>query len=188
LTIQQMKEAIPRLARRLQELEAVKIDRWDDRKKVELDALHRKLDETLVDILGVDTIEYRRYGVVPFSSYLVVRFNRATSPEEWAEAYRRAVADAAAKLRTAIEMFQEKLADLGETSAGRALRAYDGMELHAEIARVVGKLYRDGHYANAVEDAVKVLNALVRMRRGEPRRLEADGTRVQPEQPCAPVQ
>jgi hypothetical protein len=161
-----MKEAIPRLARRLQELEAVKIDRWDDRKKAELDALHRKLDGTLVDILGVDTIEYRRYGVVPFSSYLVIGFNRVTAPAEWAEAYRHAIADAAAKLRTAIEMLQEKLDDLGESPAGQALRAYDGLDLHPEIARAVGKLYRDGHYANAVEDAVKVLNALVRMRSG----------------------
>jgi uncharacterized protein (TIGR02391 family) len=40
------------------------------------------------------------------------------------------------------------------------------LDLHPEIARAVGKLYRDGHYANAVEDAVKALNALVRMRSG----------------------
>jgi hypothetical protein len=64
LTTQQMKEAIPRLERRLGELEAVEIDRLDGRKETELDALHRKLEETLMDIFGADTIEYRRYGVV----------------------------------------------------------------------------------------------------------------------------
>ena len=74
--------------------------------------------------------------------------------------------EAAAKLRTAIEMLQEKLGDLGETSAGQALRAYEGLDLHPEIVPAVGKLYRDGHYANAIEDAVKALNALVRMRSG----------------------
>ena len=29
------------------------------------------------------------------------------------------------------------------------------MELHPEIERAAGKLYRDGHYTNAIEDAVK---------------------------------
>jgi uncharacterized protein (TIGR02391 family) len=36
-----------------------------------------------------------------------------------------------------------------------------------EIARASSELYRDGHFANAVEDAVKVLNSLVRIRSGE---------------------
>ena len=38
--------------------------------------------------------------------------------------------------------------------------------LSTEIDRAAGTLYRDGHYANAVEDAVKALNALVRLRSG----------------------
>ena len=36
LTTQQMQEAIPRLERRLRELEAVKIDRLDEQKETEL--------------------------------------------------------------------------------------------------------------------------------------------------------
>jgi uncharacterized protein (TIGR02391 family) len=40
------------------------------------------------------------------------------------------------------------------------------LDLHREIALAVGKLYRDGHCANAVEDAVKALNGLVRLRSG----------------------
>jgi len=40
------------------------------------------------------------------------------------------------------------------------------MELHPEVERAVGDLYRDGHYANAVEDATKALNGLVRLRSG----------------------
>jgi uncharacterized protein (TIGR02391 family) len=52
------------------------------------------------------------------------------------------------------------------------LHAYEGLDLHPEIARAAGDLYRGGHYANAIEDAVKVLNDLVRMRSGQ----TADGT------------
>ena len=160
-----MKNAIPRLQRRLEELEAVKIDGWHSEIQTELSAVRRKVEDTLVDIFGADTLEYRRYGVTSLFSG-AISFGRPTPPQEMAEGYRRGIREAAAKLRTAIEMLQEKLADLGETSAGQALRAYEGLDLHPDIARDVGKLYRDGHYANAIEDAVKVLNALVRMRSG----------------------
>jgi len=34
------------------------------------------------------------------------------------------------------------------------------------------ELYRNGHYANAIEDAVKALNGLVRLRSGQ----DGDGT------------
>ena len=56
--------------------------------------------------------------------------------------------------------------------ANRTLRAYEGLDLHPEIARAATKLFRDGHYANAVEAAVKALNNLVRLRSG----LELDGS------------
>lgn len=46
------------------------------------------------------------------------------------------------------------------------------LALHREIARAASGLYRDGHYANAVEASVKALNGLVRLRSG----LEIDGT------------
>ena len=68
---------------------------------------------------------------------------------------------------------KEDLGDLGADESGRALRAYEGLDLHPEIARQVSALYRDGHYANAIETAVKVLNGLVRMRSG---RDDLDGT------------
>jgi uncharacterized protein (TIGR02391 family) len=161
-----MKEAIPRLERRLQELEAVKIEHWDDQLKLQLAALQRKVEETLVDAFGADTIQYRRYGVIQFWRFVRSTYHSPPSPQQRASGYRRAITDAAAKLRTAIEMLQEKLEDLGETASGQALRAYVGLDLHPEIARAVGKLYRDGHYANAVETAVKALNGLVRLRSG----------------------
>jgi Protein of unknown function (Hypoth_ymh) len=60
----------------------------------------------------------------------------------------------------------EKLADANEDAIGKTLRAYQGLALHAEIARAASDLYRDGHYANAVEASVKALNVLVRLRSG----------------------
>jgi uncharacterized protein (TIGR02391 family) len=46
------------------------------------------------------------------------------------------------------------------------------LELHPEIARAASTLYLNGHYANAIEDAVKALNNLVRLRSGS----DKDGT------------
>jgi uncharacterized protein (TIGR02391 family) len=59
-----------------------------------------------------------------------------------------------------------------EDAIGKSLRAYEGLALNAEITRAASQLYRDGHYSNAVEAAVKALNGLVRLRSD----LELDGT------------
>jgi hypothetical protein len=76
-----------------------------------------------------------------------------------------------AHLNAAIGRLQEKLSDSDEDAGGRLLRAYQGLDLHPEIARAASQLYNDGHYSNAVEDAVKALNGLVRMRSG----IQEDG-------------
>jgi uncharacterized protein (TIGR02391 family) len=66
---------------------------------------------------------------------------------------------------------KEQLGDNDDALGDRAIRAYSNLDLHPEIERAAGDLYRDGHYSNAVEDAVKALNALVRLRSGK----EVDG-------------
>lgn len=75
-----------------------------------------------------------------------------------------------ANLRTIIELFKENLADSGETPASKARRTFGDLDLHPEIERASAELFLDGHYANAVEDACKVLDMLVKMRsmRSEP--------------------
>ena len=70
-------------------------------------------------------------------------------------------------LREIISLFKEELGDTGTTQTGSILRAFESLDLHHEIRRAAGDLYRDGHYSNAIEDSVKALNALVRMRSGE---------------------
>jgi uncharacterized protein (TIGR02391 family) len=76
-----------------------------------------------------------------------------------------------AVLKSAIQRLEEKLSDAAEDNTDSVLRAYEGLDLHPEIARAASDLYRNGHYANAIEDAVKALNNLVRLRSG----LELDG-------------
>jgi uncharacterized protein (TIGR02391 family) len=49
----------------------------------------------------------------------------------------------------------------------RVVRAYRDLDLHPLIGEAASKLYLDGHYANAIEDAVKALNNVVRLRSGK---------------------
>jgi hypothetical protein len=45
--------------------------------------------------------------------------------------------------------------------------------LHPTIEAAAGQLFRDGHYANAVENACKALNALIQSKAG---RFDTDNT------------
>lgn len=174
LTSQQMNAAIPKLERRLRELGEVEITGWNDDVQNSLDALQTKVEDTLVGIFGSDTLEYKRFEVAHFA-YRVSMSTMGTPPQEWAKGYGKAISSASTTIRTAIDVLKEKLEDLGETPEGQALQAYQGLELHPEIDRAAGKLFRDGHFANAIENAVKALNALVRLRSGVE---NLDGTKL----------
>jgi len=165
LSAPQIRNAIPKLERRHRELQGVQIDRWDDEIRNRLDGLQAKVEDTLAEVFGADTLEYKRFNVPKF--WLSVRMSTSGTPtNEWVEGYRKAIGWATTTLGTAVEVLKEKLQDTGESPLGRTLQAYQGLELHPEIDRAADALYRGGHYANAIEDAVKALNALVRLRSG----------------------
>ena len=91
---------------------------------------------------------------------------RPTPLGEVRDGYRRSIQQAISTLKTIIELFREKLQDLGDSPEGRANRAFAELDIHPELARAVGKLFHDGHYANAIEDACKVIDGLVKIRSG----------------------
>jgi uncharacterized protein (TIGR02391 family) len=150
--------------RRLQEFPVASIG--NDVAAPEVGGLRAEVQQRIDGAFGNGTVEAARY-VRATALFPASRSVYGTTAAE-------AQADLAARIKTSIVLLEqavtaltERLEDLGAGSpAERALRAYEGLELHAEIERAAGQLYRDGHYANAVEDAVKALNALVRMRSG----------------------
>jgi len=162
----QMKAAIPILKRRISELQAIDINNIQDRGEARFDALEQKIDTTLVDIFGNDTVEYRRFAVGSLDT-ASWNITQKTPIYKVREGYKRGIEQAISNLQTIVELFEEKVTDLGETPAGKALKALGELESHPEIERVVAKLFRDGHYANAVEDACKVLDGLVKIRSGK---------------------
>ena len=123
LSAQEIEIAIPKLQRRLRELEQVQIDRWDDEVRNRLDGLQQKVDETLVDVFGPDSLEYQRYGVTHFSHMVPMSAMGETSDFQRIKGYHRAISEALQKIRTAIEMLREKLADMGQAPISGAERA-----------------------------------------------------------------
>jgi uncharacterized protein (TIGR02391 family) len=158
-------------------------------------ALQSKIDGTLDRVFGADTNEYHRLREVKFldapqSVLLGPRFGggyrtRVEPVQEIQLGIDQKRQRAGALLAEEVALMREQLADDEGTAADRAIRAYSNLDLHPEIARAASELYRDGHYANAIEDAVKALNGLVRMRSGE----ALDGTALMQKvfSPNAPI-
>jgi uncharacterized protein (TIGR02391 family) len=162
-----MELAIPKIDRRIADLDSFDVDSVNDRRDPRIDALEKQLDALLVSVFGVGTVEYDRYyRDVTKLDTASVNFYHGTPIGEVREGVRRGISTAKAHLEAIKAGFLEELGDAGRSSTGKALRAYEGLELHPVIERASGSLFRDGHYANAVEDAVKALNALVRLNSG----------------------
>lgn len=185
LSPQSMKAAIPKLERRIAELKAIDVTTIRERGDSRFNSLHQKIDSTLVEIFGDNTIDYQRYQIQGFDT-ASINMIRATPISEVIQGYRRGIDRAISTLQTAVDLLNEKLGDLGETPAGRAVHAFGKLDIHPEIERAVGTLFRNGHYANAVEDACKVLDVLVKMRSGK---FELSGTELMQKvfSPNAPV-
>ena len=175
LSPDEMKTAILRLRRRIQELQAFDVDTVTERSDGRIKSLSVSIEETLADTFGTDTADYQRYHRVKNLDKASVNLYYPTPIQEVREGLRKGVSQAVEVLSTALKLLEEKLSDLGETQSGRALRALGALDLHPEIERAVRDLFRDGHYANAVEDACKVLDALVKMRSG---RDDISGTKL----------
>lgn len=171
-----MQEAIPKIDRRLKDLSEFDISAVNERSDPGLAVLEKKLATLLTSVFGVDTVEYQRYSrAVTDLDTTPMNYLYPTSIEDVREGLRRGVATSRAQLEAIRAGFLEELGDAGRTPAGRTLKAYEGLELHPAIERAAGQLFRDGHYASAVEDAVKALNALVRLNSGIDDR---DGTQL----------
>lgn len=179
LTPSQMSQALPRLEKRLKDLDAFTANGSKDEASANAKALQQKYDDTLIDIFGNDTLEYQRFQISSFyegSGAIMMAGLGAhhRSLAEEVEPYRRGVAKGARTLRTIIELFTEKLAESGATTTN-PVRALEGLDLHAQIADASVDLFKGGHYANAIEDACKVLDLLVKMKS---KRSDPSGTEL----------
>jgi uncharacterized protein (TIGR02391 family) len=163
LTPDQMRAAIPKLERRIKDLEDLDPNSLRQRNDPRLTALETKLADTLSEVFGYGTLEYNRFAPrgLDRAGYNMIR---ETPLSEVIRSVTESKSREISNLQTVIELFGEKLADGGDTPATKARRAFGDLNLHPEIARACAGLFADGHYAEAVENGCKVLDMLVKMR------------------------
>jgi uncharacterized protein (TIGR02391 family) len=163
LTSEEMRLAIPKLERRIKDLEDFDPDTLRERSDPRLENLEKKLTDTIADVFGHGTIEFHRFRPGDLDQ---ARFNvmYQTPLSEVIESVIESKEKEILNIKTIIELFREKINDIGESSSANAHRTFEILNLHPEIDRACSKLFNDGHYAEAVEAACKVLDILVKMR------------------------
>ena len=165
LTAARMRSAIPRLRKRIAELEQLDVESLDERDgPITLSSLRKKIVSTYGDIYGHASVEFQQVRNLRISPRYLGIGGQDVSIGANREEVKTNVRSAIASLKTSIEMLDEKLAESDDDSASRVMQAYEGLKLHPEIARASTKLYQDGHYSTAVEKAVVALNDFVRLR------------------------
>src|SRR5260370_780191 len=145
-------DAIRKLERRLQEVSDADPESYQGDLAVLASSLCSKLDDTLVDIFGLDTFEYDRVHLRP-SDFFVMRLAlRGGHPlHEKVAAFRKGQASAISKINTIIAILREKYEDAGAAPAVRALHNFRHLDLQPDIERPAGKLYRRSHYSNSLQ-------------------------------------
>lgn len=168
-----IREAIPKLRRRIAEIDAFDPHSLERRGDPRVTALEHKIQGTLVDALGHETVEYRRYRPSQLDS---APWNAFEDTPLYAvmESVAEGLAREKTNLETVIDVFQEHLAD-AELTAAVPPRSFGDLGLHADIEAAAAELFGNGHYRNAVEDACKALDMLVKGRSG---RSDLTGTEL----------
>lgn len=161
-----MRAAIPKLKRRIEELRGLDPNSIQERSDPRFGSVVDKIDDTLVEIFGNDTVEYQRYRIHSLDTASINMFH-PTPLHEIRDGYKRGIERAISTLQTIIELFEERTADTTSSAELNAVRAFGSLDLHPEIKRAVAQLFADGHYSNAIEDACKVLDGLVKIRSGK---------------------
>ena len=174
---EQMRAAIKKIDRRIAEIQDFDPQRISDRSDPKIEALEHKLEDLLTEIFPPGTIEYDRYKLSATQLDTAGYNTNGTPNYKVIAGLEGGKATIISTLGTIKEIFTEKLSDDGEalTEDAKILRAYQGLDLHSEIDGAASALYLDGHYANAIADSVKALNAFVRLRSGID---DKDGTQL----------
>jgi predicted nucleotide-binding protein len=113
LSVEQMRASIPKLDRRINDLQEFDIntiqERWDSR----VEALEKKIDGTLQEVLGHDTVEYRDFHVGTLDTLPLSMDGNNYPLRDVHEGYQKGIDHAAMQLNTLKELFEERIADSG---------------------------------------------------------------------------
>lgn len=165
LTCAEMEVAIPKIARRLENLNDFKdmIETIKSREDPKIQKCNDKVNDTLSVIFGQSSMQYYQYRVMLDTAVISMG---GTPLHEVIEGLNVGIDRAIVTLETIKESFEEQIEDAEIDKSTKTLKAFEGLELHPEIERAAGRLFRDGHYHNAILDAMIALSDFVRLRSG----------------------
>ena len=106
LSVEQMKKGIARIEQRIAELEAYDINTIGQDNDSPTDVLRKKINSTLQDILGADSIEYDEYKLDLFYPHTWLRLNL----ENTRSYYKGDIDHAALQLKALKEVLEERVA------------------------------------------------------------------------------
>jgi predicted nucleotide-binding protein len=111
LSTDQMRSAIKKVGKRIADLEAFDIgsirERWDPA----IEAIKKKVNSTLQEALGYDTIEYHEYSISSLDTLPLIMGGGAYPIEKVHAGYRAGIERARLKLETLRDILKERLED-----------------------------------------------------------------------------
>ena len=149
-----MSAALPKIDRRIAELETFDVATIQRRFDPVIDSLKTKVNSTLQEILGHDTVEYNQHAVGSFDTLpLSMIPGRPETLQRIQEGYREGIRSCVLNLHTLRELFVERIADAQGQVAMPSIA-----KPHANTSRRVFVVH--GHDSAAKESIARYLSKL----------------------------
>jgi uncharacterized protein (TIGR02391 family) len=167
-TTAEIDRAVAKLRKRIQDIETLRAS-GTSRRDAQVDNVEHAIIDTIREEFGEGSSQYERhrYFTIDDGPKYMMGFHedqRAFEARGQAQ-FERCIPGAMKRLEGLIQHLEEKRADLAEPEAAPRM-AFEGRSLNPSIASAAQSLFRDGHYANAVFEAAKMLVALVGRKAG----------------------
>ena len=153
---------IMKLQRRIKELEEFDISTIQERFDAKTKALKTKMNNTIADIFGYETIEYRNYNVYTLDTLPMVMGGGRYPIHQVREGYSKGIEETIVKLKSLKETLEEKLEDIGGNIKEKMLPNDFWNDIHPKITSVAKSRFASTHYADAVESSLKEINSCVK--------------------------
>ena len=114
LSVSQMKIAVSKLNRRVEQLKSFDVTTIRSRFDSSLNPLTLKINSTLEEIFGINTLDYQRYMVSEFDNMPITMGGNQLPISQIRAGYQESINDYIASLMALIEIFDEKITDASE--------------------------------------------------------------------------
>jgi uncharacterized protein (TIGR02391 family) len=172
-TLEEIIQGIEKLNRRLsdlQKLESEKVSYEDER----ANNLEFSIKETIREVFGPNSPEFDRYQYHRIWDGPTIMGGDGYEQQYFESGIKKTVT----LLQGLIDRLEEKKHDLGFDTKANQKAVFRGFDLHERVRTVADELYENGHYADAVFNACKVLINCVQEKSG---RFDLDGSKLMAE-------